>query len=376
MFTTDEKVFALENVHISYVEFCAAWREKFETTPPNRNYGQRLRDKFAISGAVHHLPRSGRPRSARTIENMEFTAAAFAKDDHLPEINISPDRTTVVSVAYQLDISVQSVRNILRKDIGWCKKKARKVQMLTPFDIFRRAMFCRAMKRRFAVNPNFLDGMIWTDEAYFTLNGTVRTSSLTYWGDRKDRRKWYSKRRERHGVNVSVGLWRYGVIGPFFFDELPRIDLRRKQKGINAMKYVQLLRDYYIPEINRQFAMEDEDVRRAVWFQLDGATNHTAKVTKYYLNLYFPGRWMGHLGPVHFPPYSPDLTPLDSSFWSVLRNRVYQRRPATIPHLKQLIREECDAMTADYIERICVYDIKKRIDLVCQENGNYIEHIR
>ena len=81
------------------------------------------------------------------------------------------------------------------------------------------------------------------------------------------------------------------------------------------------------------------------------------------------------MGPIHFPPYSPDLTPLDFSFWSVLRTRVYRHTPATIPHLKEIIQQECAAMSADYIERICTKEMFKRVELVCSQNGNYIEQL-
>ena len=121
--------------------------------------------------------------------------------------------------------------------------------------------------------------------------------------------------------------------------------------------------------------MSDEHVRRNIWFQLDGAPIHTTKRTKYLLNLQFPGRWMGHLGPIHFPPYSPDLTPLDFSFWSVLRTRVYQQRPATVPHLKDIITQECNAMTAEYIDRICTKEVSRRVQLICEEKGQHIEQL-
>jgi len=40
-----------------------------------------------------------------------------------------------------------------------------------------------------------------------------------------------------------------------------------------------------------------------------------------YLNESFPNRWLGHIGPVAWPPRSPDLTPLDYYLWK----HVYQQ---------------------------------------------------
>ena len=370
MFSTEERIFALNNASIDYMEFRTLWQQRFHTACPNRRYRKRLAEKFYRSGSVHDMPRSGRPRSARTMDNIIHTATAFSEDMSI-EIDISSERITTGIVADQIGISKQSVRNILRFDLKWKNKKATTVHMLTPYDIFRRAMFCRAMRRKLAVYPDYLDTVIWTDEAFFTLNGTMRTTFLRYWGD-KDMQKKYSRRRETAGVMISVGLWRFGILGPYFFNELPRLKPAGQKEKIDSKKYCQLLKLCYLPEIRRQFP---QDVQHDVIFQLDGAPIHTAKITKYQLNLHFPNRWMGDKGPVHFPPYSPDLTPLDFSFWGVLRTRVLQHRPATVPQLTQVIKQECEAMTPEYIEKICTSEMYKRIDLICENNGNHIEHL-
>ena len=327
MRSIEERIFALNNATLHYQEFCTLWRERFQTDCPNRKYRQRLVKKFNTTGSVHDRKRSGRPRAARTENNIIHTITSFAEKNLSLHIDLSSDRTTVAVIADQLNICNQSVRNILKKDLKWRSKVARKVQMLTPYDIFRRAMFCRAMRRRLAVDPHFLDMVVWTDEALFALNGTVRTSFIRYWTD--DTRKVHCRRRETQGVMVSVGIWRYGLLGPYFFEDLPLLDKppepkptssRRTVKKkvekdkIDSKKFVQLMKMCYLPEILKQFPTNDQSVRSRIWFQLDGTPIHTAKRTKYLLNLHFPGRWMGNLGPIHWPPYSPDLTPLDFSF--------------------------------------------------------------
>jgi len=45
-----------------------------------------------------------------------------------------------------------------------------------------------------------------------------------------------------------------------------------------------------------------------------------------YLNESFPNRWLGHGGPVAWPPRSPDLTPLDFYLWGHVKTLVYESK--------------------------------------------------
>ncbi|GBO16290.1 hypothetical protein AVEN_146960-1 [Araneus ventricosus] len=38
----------------------------------------------------------------------------------------------------------------------------------------------------------------------------------------------------------------------------------------------------------------------------------------------YPARWIGHGGPVAWPPRSPDLNPLDFFFWGHMKSSVYE----------------------------------------------------
>jgi hypothetical protein len=61
-----------------------------------------------------------------------------------------------------------------------------------------------------------------------------------------------------------------------------------------------------LPELLEVVPME---VHREMWFQHDGAW-HTALMSSEFLNEIFGNRWIGRLGPITWPPRSPDLTPL------------------------------------------------------------------
>ncbi|KAI6648521.1 hypothetical protein LOD99_8153 [Oopsacas minuta] len=71
-------------------------------------------------------------------------------------------------------------------------------------------------------------------------------------------------------------------------------------------------------------------------FQQDGAPAHTANTTQ---------DWMKHNTPnfIHkdeWPPYSPDLNPMDYSVWSILENKACSVSHNTVSSLKiSLCRE-------------------------------------
>lgn len=74
-----------------------------------------------------------------------------------------------------------------------------------------------------------------------------------------------------------------------------------------------------------------------VWFQQDGATAHTARVSMDCLREAFPGRLISLRGDVNWPARSPDLAPCDYFLWGYLKSLVYNDRPHTLEHLQNNI---------------------------------------
>jgi hypothetical protein len=55
--------------------------------------------------------------------------------------------------------------------------------------------------------------------------------------------------------------------------------------------------------------------------QLDGA-----HIVRDFLNVNFPGPWIGRGGPIACPPRSPDLTPLDIFLRGCVKDQMYSQR--------------------------------------------------
>jgi hypothetical protein len=75
-----------------------------------------------------------------------------------------------------------------------------------------------------------------------------------------------------------------------------------------------------------------------MWFQLDGATCHTACETNELLQENFPGRVISRNGNQNWPPRSCDLTACEFFHWGFVKSHVYANKPQTIPEIKAEIR--------------------------------------
>jgi hypothetical protein len=100
-----------------------------------------------------------------------------------------------------------------------------------------------------------------------------------------------------------------------------------------------MLENFLIPELH------GFPVHENTYFQQDGITSHTARVTMNLLKDLFPNRPVSRNGDVQWPPRSPDLSSCDYFLWGYLKSKVFEIRPATIQDLKVRIQEEVHAIT-------------------------------
>ncbi|GFU61898.1 putative DD41D transposase [Trichonephila clavipes] len=92
-----------------------------------------------------------------------------------------------------------------------------------------------------------------------------------------------------------------------------------------------MITNFFIPQLNNHDVQE-------LWFQQDGATRHTARATIDLLKDTFGDRLISRFGPVHWPPRSCDLTPIDYFLWGYVKSLIYAAKPQTLDHLEDNIR--------------------------------------
>ena len=173
---------------------------------PARQTIYRLAKKFDETGSVEDVPRSGRPTSINTEENMERVSESFLLSP------ITPQRSAV----RDLHISRSSLQRIM-KDLNLKPYKPKLLQALTEDDPDRRLEFCEWILDSTKKDPTLLDQILWTDEAIFKTNGRINRHNCVYWSDTNPH---IIIEQELNVPQVVVwgGIWSNGVVGPYFFE--------------------------------------------------------------------------------------------------------------------------------------------------------------
>ena len=134
---------------------------------------------------------------------------------------------------------------------------------------------------------------------------------------------------------------------------------------VNA-KYYQndIIRKVVIPWGKKVFG------RRQWTFQQDGAPAHSAKATISLLKKEIPNVWCKGV----WPPYSPDLNPMDYSIWGNLSAALQGKRFATVKALKYALLKAWDRITPEQLSCI-VNSFPKRLRACIKAEGGNFEHL-
>ncbi|GFX57326.1 uncharacterized protein TNCV_3914891 [Trichonephila clavipes] len=117
-----------------------------------------------------------------------------------------------------------------------------------------------------AVVLDFHKRILFSDEAYFWLNGYVNKQNCRIWSEANPQ-VYVETPLHPEKLTVWCALWAGGIIGPYFVknDEGQNVT-------VNGDRYRAMITNFFIPELN------NHDVQ-ALWFHQDGATCHTARAT-------------------------------------------------------------------------------------------------
>lgn len=253
----------------------------------------------------------------------------------------------------ELGLSKDSIARILH-DKNMKPYKIQILQALNEEDVDRRLEFAEQQLAVMAEDDTYLDRVIFSDEAIFTLHGGVNKQNVRYWADENPR---FFTEQPLHSPQVIVwcGLWSGGIIGPFFFEAT-----------VTADAYLEMLQSFFLPRIS-QHPLFDR-----VIFMQDGAPPHFGLNVRAWLDETFPSRWIGRRGPTEWPPRSPDLTPCDFFLWGFLKSLAYAKKPQTLMELKAAIHDAVAGIDANVIDR-CLCEFKARMERVLDVGGGHIE---
>lgn len=116
---------------------------------------------------------------------------------------------------------------------------------------------------------------------------------------------------------------------------------------VTSERYAYMLENLFTPQLAQY------DVNEETFFQQDGATSHTARVSTNIVNGLFPNHVISRNGDIAWPPRSPNLTSCDFFLWGYLKIRIYQKEPPrTIEALKQRIRDEVAQIRPEMLRNV------------------------
>lgn len=276
-------------IYANFLQNRANGRQVHPREIPDRREFQRLderfgdQERFEMRTAGHY--RAGRPRIHwQTEERVIALARAF------PVMGLR-------RIAARVGISHPTVLRIIREE-GLRPYRVQIVQELRPRDRYARKAFCRWMLQKLRNNPNFLENVLFTDEASFSSTSILNRQNVRIWAYQNPHAMLQRVQQGRFAINVWAGIINNSYIGPVY------LPLR-----LTSAHYLTFLRHDLVHRLRQIIPRER---RNRVYFMHDGAPPHFGRQVRAFLHEFFGTRWIGRRPASHlWPPRSPDLNPLD-----------------------------------------------------------------
>ena len=305
-------------------EVLRRWRYRWQNIrPPTIRTILKNFEKFEADGTCHNLnkERCGRNRTVRTPANIARVR------------NVVRRHGKRSSRRNGLNISPTSFRRIM-KDIKFHPYVLVSRQKLEPVDPPRRVAFCNWFLQMVNGQNNFLDNLIVSDEAIFSLNSEVNSRNVikyAEYGQGHPPDHYIEFKQGADQVMVWLGLTGSGlVLGPHFVRG--RLDTR---------EYLRIIRYHVVQGDFRRLGIQ----RGNMWWQQDGAPAHTSNRSINYLGGQFPGKVLSGRGDQDWPARSPDLTVCDFFLWGYLKHEIWRQdvrlQPTNLGQLQAAIVNQC-----------------------------------
>ena len=331
------------------------WATQHKNRPkPHRNTLRKLVEKFRKTGSVADDAgeRSNKNRTVRTPEIIEQVDEIIRR-----EPSISTRR-----LAQQLGLSASSVCRILKDDLKMYPYRLQVHQRLNENSMTLRYNFAADFLELDDSNQIDPSKIIFSDEAHFWLDGYINSQNFRVWGTEKPQLT-LNKPLHPKKVTAWCAMSSKFIIGPYFFEG-----------SIDSASYRKMLEEYFLPRVMRDRLNEDH------YFQQDGASPHVTEDNLRLLNGVFGPKVISRRYPDLFesglawPPYSPDLNPLDFFLWGYLKDKIFKDAPKTINELRRAIADVVGSVPAESCGRTS-RSFEKRLRYLITVDGGYVETI-
>lgn len=275
--------------------------------------------------------RSGRPRCTDEETDDSIEALAAEQKRTVPK---------AIKKELQLECSARTVRRRL-DEVGLYGRIGRTEYVYEERDLQRRLSFAEGYACWTTAD---WDRVIFSDETHIEVYGRSRVWVQRPVGHAFD--PDYLVERVPHSERVS--LW-----GCFCARGVGQAEIFVGE--FDAKRYVDILQHNLIQTALHFYPNEHW------WFQQDNAPQHTANISK---------RWFHNHGVdlLDFPPYSPDLNPIEN-LWGILKGRIEKRLARTTDEIERVLKEEWEALDKELLTSLA-HSMPTRCAAVVANHGH------
>jgi histone-lysine N-methyltransferase SETMAR len=290
-------------------------------------------------------PRSGRPRTSVTTENIARVQALIEEDR----------RVGVAYIAEVLGISMGSVHHILVEEINLSKLCARWVpRLLTPLQKEARVIIAKKNISLIDKDPHFLERIVTVDETWVH----------HYDPESKEQSKQWLPHGSNPPVKAKVVPSLGKVMATVFWDAsgILLVDYLEARATINAEYYANLLQNDLHNALRRK---RPGKLSKIPLLLHDNARPHTAKRTMETIET------LGWQLLLH-PAYSPDLAPCDFYLFPRMKEYLRGNHFQSIQELKSAVQKWIQSLDVAFYTR-GMEKLVDRYEKCIEVNGDYIE---
>ncbi|MDO9333806.1 MAG: IS630 family transposase [Dehalococcoidales bacterium] len=299
--------------------------------PCNRHTVAEWIHRYENEHSLQDKERSGRPRA--TDEATDDAIVSLAEEEKF----ITPKQITA---QLELPVSTRTVRRRL-DEVDLHGRVARAEYPFDENDIRRRLSFAEGYGDW---SEEKWERVIFSDETHIEIWGRTKVWVQRPPGTAFDDE--YMTNRMPHSERVS--LW-----GCFCARGVGQAEIF--VGAFDAARYVDILQHNLIQTALHFYPREQ-------WFfQQDNAPQHTSRAAR---------SWFHNHGVtlLDFPPYSPDLNPIEN-LWSIVKMRVEKRLARTTDELERILKEEWEALDENLL-RTLAHSMPARCAAVIANNGH------
>ncbi|CAK9827766.1 Mariner Mos1 transposase [Anthophora retusa] len=291
---------------------------------------------------VDDLPRSGRPSTSVTDENVE----------KVKEIVHENRRVSIREIVADIRVSFGSVHSVMNDVLGMRRIEARLVPRM--LNVLQKEHRIAVAKEMLSLGQNVIEGIITGDETWvyeYDIETNQQSSEWRFSNEPKPKKP----RQSRSKIKILMTVF-FDCRGVVHFEFLP--------PGLTVNK------EYYVSVLKRL----RENVRRKrpelwrnnSWFlHHDNAPVHTSHIVRDYLT-------KNNINTVPQAPYSPDMAPCDFFLFPRLKLPLRGKHFETIEAIKENSQKELKAIPKSAYKK-CFEDWKTRWHMCIACDGDYFE---